>query len=199
MLLIYLFTFWFLHLINKIRYCELAKLSQNSDIWKNIAVGNLNCWKSAAFLLFYRQMKNKTILIFAVSIIFLFILGCGITDSIKKSIGGEQTNANSTAPTKPTDENDKPENPEVTGTTPDEEKIGIPECDEVFEMLTEQMKPKEDETYITKATRQTILNSIRDSFKESIKNEKDKEKLTRNCKKYLEQLKKYKAEEDAKN
>lgn len=108
-------------------------------------------------------MKNITILIFAVSIIFLFILGCGIT-----------------------------------GNTPDEEKIGIPECDEVFEMLTEQMKPKEDESYITKATRQTILNGIRDSLKQSIKNENDKDKLTQNCKKYLEQLKKYKAEEEAK-
>ena len=143
-------------------------------------------------------MKNKTILIFAVSIIFLFALGCGITDSIKRSVGVGDTNTNSTATTKPTGENDTPENTEISETTPDEEKIGIPECDEVFEMLTEQMKPKEDESYITKATRQTILNSIRDSFKESIKNEKDKEKLTQNCTKYLEQLKKYKAEEDAK-
>lgn len=142
-------------------------------------------------------MKNKTILIFAVSILFIFILGCGITDSIKNSFGGDRTNSNSSAPTKPTGENDTPENPEVSE-IPDEEKIGIPECDEVFEMLTEQMKPKDDESYITKATRQTILNSMRDSFKEGIKNEKDKEKVALNCKKYLEQLKKYKAEEDAK-
>ena len=155
-------------------------------------------------------MKNKTILIFAVSILFLFALGCSLTDSIKNSVGSEQTNVNSTNTTKPIEENDKPENTEISEendtpenmeipeTTPDSEKIGIPECDEVFEMLTEQIKPNEDESYITKATRQTILNSIRDSFKDSIKNEKDKEKLTRNCTKYLEQLKKYKAEEDAK-
>ncbi len=121
--------------------------------------------KFAAFYFFYRPMKNKKILISTVSIIFLFILSCGITDSI---------------------------------TTLNEEKIGIPECDEVFEMLTEQMKPKEDESHITKATRQTILNSIRDSFKSSIKNENDKEKLTQTCKKYLKQLRKYKAEEEAK-
>ncbi len=142
-------------------------------------------------------MENKTILIFAVSILFLFILGCGITESIKKSIGGEQT-ANTSTSTKPSGANDTPENTDTTENTPDEEKIGIPECDEVFEMLTEQMKPKEDESYITKATRQTILNGIRDSFKQSIKNENDKDKLTQNCKKYLEQLKKYKAEEEAK-
>ena len=143
-------------------------------------------------------MKNKVNLIFAVSTIFLFILGCGIGKTIKKSIGVEQVNSNSATSTSPIEEDNSPKNTDIAATTSDAEKIGIPECDEVFEMLTEQMKPKEDESYITKATRQTILNSFRDSFKENIKNEKDKQKLTESCQKYLEQLKIYKTKEEAK-
>lgn len=122
----------------------------------------LNSEKTAAFLLFYKQMKNNTVLIFAVSILFIFALGCGISDK------------------------------------PVSEKIGIPQCDEVFDMLTEQIKPQEDETYISKATKEFYLNKIRESFRESIKNEKDRDKLAENCTQYLEQLKKHKAEEDGK-
>lgn len=159
----------------------------------------LNAEKSAVILLLNIKMKNKTILIFAVSIIFLFVLGCGITDRIKRSVGGKQVNTNSgsVAPSK-TVGSDSPANTDTADVTPDSEKIGIPECDEVFDMITEQMKPKEDDTYISKATKDFYLSKIRESFREGIKNEKDRDKLTDNCKKYLEQLKKYKAEEESK-
>lgn len=146
-------------------------------------------------------MKNKTLLIFAVSILLFVVLGCGVGNLIKSSTGSEQTNVNSSSSeqNKTNPENESSDNEEVVETTNKEGKIGVPECDDVFEMLTEQMQPKEDESYITKATRQTILNSMRESFKESIKDEKDRQKLATQCGKYLEQLKKYKTEEEQKN
>lgn len=136
-------------------------------------------------------MKNNTVLIFAVLVIFTFVLGCGITERLKKSVGEEQTNTNTSTPP-PTD---LPEKTETNTITPDGEKIGIPQCDAVFDMLTEQMKPKEDETYTSKAAKEFYLNKIRESFRESIKNEKDRDKLAENCTQLLEQLKKHKAEE----
>ncbi len=139
-------------------------------------------------------MKNYATLIFAVSLIFVIGSGCGITERIQKTLGTNSAETNSGARANQTDAG----NIEITETNPDGEKIGIAECDEVFELLTEGMKPKEDDTYVTKATREFYLNKIRESFRESIKTEKDREKLQKNCAQYLEQLKKYKAEEENK-
>ncbi len=114
--------------------------------------------------------------------IFL-VAGCS---SIGKSLsGGGNSGANTNRP--------------ATSSTPDlsEETTGVPECDEVMNMLTAEAN-NPDDGYIAKAIKATFLNKIRDSVKKSIEeNKTDKVALAKNCKDFKAQLEKYKADENA--
>lgn len=76
-----------------------------------------------------------------------------------------------------------------------EEKIGVPECDEIIDFFAEQAK-SEDDDFVTKAARGYAMNKIRESFRQSIEENKgDTVKMAKECKDFKRQLDKYKAED----
>lgn len=136
-------------------------------------------------------MKNKTLLIFVLCILIALVLGCSKLSpfSSKETNIAKSNTANPANKEKTTGENtDDP----VIG----DEKIGVPECDELFEALTKETESK-DEGYVAKATREYFYNKIRESIKKSIEeNKNDKTKLAKECRDYKAQIDKHKAEEE---
>ena len=79
-----------------------------------------------------------------------------------------------------------------------EQKIGVPECDEVVDMLQE-FANNPDDNFVVKAGKAMFVNKIRESIKKSVEENKgDKAELAKNCKEFKTELEKYKAEQDAK-
>ena len=79
-----------------------------------------------------------------------------------------------------------------------EEKTGVPECDEVLNLLAAEAD-NPDDNFVTKAIKATFLNKIKQSIKESVeKNKNDKTELAKNCREFKTQLEKYKADETKK-
>lgn len=138
-------------------------------------------------------MKNKYVFLIASAIVFFSVLGCRFYNPLQSS---SNTTTNNNSPAAPPD--DKTLAEKAVDSTVGEEKIGVPECDELLDSISEQSKNKDDD-YISKATREFVLNRIRESIKKSIEENKgDKEKMAKNCKDYKKQLDKFKAEENKK-
>ncbi len=134
-----------------------------------------------------KKMKNKFNLLIAIVVFTALILGC----SFYNPLSGSSENGNSAA------SKDKSFSGESGLTTDEEDKIGIPECDEVIDFFAEQSNSPDD-NFITRGTKGYFFNKIRESFKESIKeNKDDKVKMAKECVKYKKQLDKYKAEEES--
>lgn len=129
-------------------------------------------------------MKNNSLTIVC-SILFLTIgLGCGVVDRVQKSITGSDA-----------DTSNKTLTDKAVDTAVGEEKIGVPECDEVMDMLTAEAN-NPDDGYVAKAVKATVLNRIKQSIRESVeKNKNDKVELAKNCREFKAQLVKYKEEE----
>ena len=89
----------------------------------------------------------------------------------------------------------------VIDKTVGEERIGVPECDELLDFFDEQTR-SEDENYIVKATRAFYFNKIRESIRKDLEDNKDnpdkKQEMAKNCRDYKAQIDKFKAEEDSK-
>ena len=122
-------------------------------------------------------MKN-TFAIF-ISVILLFaVLGCGITDRIQNAVSEQQSNTSS-------GNSSNSANKSTTDQVTEDvlrEQTGIPECDEVLDMLADQSKAQ-DENVFTKAAKEVVFNRIRQSLKDSIQqNQNDKAKLAQTCK-----------------
>lgn len=136
-------------------------------------------------------MKNKYNFSVTFLILLTLVLGCSFYNPLSDSKKSDNTPASKD---KPTTEN--PSNETVS-----EERIGIPECDELLDFFAEQTK-SEDENYVVKATREFYFNKIRESIKKDVEKNKDnpnkKEEMAKNCRDYKKQLDKYKAEEDSK-
>jgi len=130
-------------------------------------------------------MKNKFVLLLSLAILFASVLGCSYYNPLQDS-SNSATNDNRTLSDKAID------------STVGEEKIGIPECDEVVDFFADQAKSADDD-FLTKAAREYALNTIRESFKQSIEENKgDKTAMAKECRKFKTQLDKFKAEEDSK-
>ena len=121
----------------------------------------------------------------------ILVILCGIflvagCSTIGKSLsGGSNSGANANRP--------------AASSTPDlsEETTGVPECDEVMNMLSAEANDPDD-GYIAKAIKAVFLNKIRENVKKSIEeNKTDKVALAKNCKDFKAQLEKYKADENA--
>ena len=136
-------------------------------------------------------MKNKFNFSATILILLTLVLGCSFYNPLSdsKKSGNTPTTKDKTTSENPADE------------TVSDERIGIPECDELFDFFAEQTK-SEDENYLIKATREFYFNKIRESIKKDLeKNENNpnkKEEMAKNCRDYKKQLDKYKAEEDSK-
>lgn len=134
-------------------------------------------------------MKNKLILIFVALIILTVGLGCGLVSRMKDGVtgsGGNSSNSNKTMTDKAVD------------TAVGEERIGIPECDEVLDFFTAEMNNPDDD-FVTKAVKATVLNRMKEGFKKSLEeNKTDTAEMAKTCREFKTQLDKYKAEQQSK-
>ena len=128
-------------------------------------------------------MKNKFAILLVGTLLIAAVLGCGLNPFSDK---GTTANSNKSLTDKGID------------TVVGEEKIGVPECDEVMDMLTAEMN-NPDDGYIAKAGKAFVLNKIKQSIKDSVeKNKNDKTELAKNCTEFKKELVKYKADEEKK-
>jgi len=78
-----------------------------------------------------------------------------------------------------------------------DEKIGIPECDEVVDFFNHEINNPDDD-FVTKAVKATALKKFKEKFREAIEeNKTDKTELASVCKEFKTNLETYKAERDA--
>ncbi|MFN2501018.1 MAG: hypothetical protein ABR530_03285 [Pyrinomonadaceae bacterium] len=131
-------------------------------------------------------MIKNSLGIFASGLLLSVVLGCGVVDRIEKTVAGtENTNSNKTLTDKAVD------------TTVGEKKIGIPECDEVMDLITAEANNPED-NFVVKAGKSFFLNKIKESIVASIEEHKtDRVKLAKDCKDAKAELLKYKAQAEA--
>ena len=136
-------------------------------------------------------MKNKKTLLITILILLNLILGCNFYQP-----SSESSNNNASTSPENKDLTDK-----VIDKTVGEERIGVPECDELLDFFDEQTK-SEDENYIVKATRAFYFNKIRESIRKDLEDNQDnpnkKQEMAKNCRDYKDQIDKYKTEEDSK-
>ena len=127
-------------------------------------------------------MKNK-------SVIFIFLLfalnvgfGCGMLDrSQKETIAVNNANA--------VDAGNKSVIDNAIDTAVGGEKIGVQECDELYDYVGNLITKGENEDYVTRAARQYFLNKIREQIKTSVeKNKNDKAQMANDCKDYRRQI-----------
>lgn len=133
-------------------------------------------------------MKNR-LTILSVVITFLFIvLGCSLNPFGGSSSSGSSNNSSK----------DKTLTDKAVDTAVGESKIGVPECDEVMDAITEEMNNPDDD-FVTKAIKATVLNRIKDGIRDSVeKNKQDTAELAKTCKEFKTQFEKYKAEQQEK-
>ena len=130
-------------------------------------------------------MKNKFVFAVSTAVLFISVLGCSFYNPLE-SISNSAVNDNRTLSDKAID------------STIGEGKIGVPECDEVLDFFADQAKSPDDD-FVTKAAREYALNTIRESFKQSIEEHKgDTAAMAKECRKFKTQLDRFKAEEDSK-
>jgi len=128
-------------------------------------------------------MKNKFVFLTSTAILFVSVLGCSFYNPLAGS--SNSANDNRTLSDKAID------------SSVGENKIGVPECDEIFDFFARQSESP-DEDFVTKAARQYALNKIRESFKQSIEEHQgDKTAMAKECREFKTQLDKYKAEENS--
>ncbi len=139
-------------------------------------------------------MKNKINLLLVAALCLVYVMSCGLASRLEKATedSSKKTNSGSTNP------DGKSLEDKAIDATLGGEKIGIPECDELFEHIN-QLAESKDDNYVTRATRDFFLSKIRESIKESIEKDKgDKVKMAKNCKEFADDLDKYKGKEDDK-
>ena len=119
-------------------------------------------------------------------LILTAVLGCGFVERLQSTDSGANTvNSNKTITDKAVD------------TAVGESKIGVPECDEVLDMLAAEAN-NPDDGFVTKAVKATFLNKLKESIKRSVEENKgDPAELAKTCKEFKTQLQKFKTEQEA--
>jgi hypothetical protein len=127
-------------------------------------------------------MKNKFI-IFAVLMIILAVgLGCGVSETVEKAVTGSD-NANAS------NADNKAIVDKAIDTAFGGEKIGVKECDDLYDYVGELVTRGENEDYVTRAARQYFLNRIREQIKGTVEQYKnDKKQLATECADYRRQI-----------
>jgi hypothetical protein len=129
-------------------------------------------------------MRNKFTFLSVILILLTLILGCNLYNPINESSDSSKTSESSNGSNNSTD---------AFG------KIGVPECDQVIDFFTEQANSPDD-NFVTKAARDYFFNTIREKLKQSIEaNKGDKVKMASDCRRFKDQLDKFKTEENNKN
>lgn len=133
------------------------------------------------------DMKNLLLASCALILLTLVVLGCGSINPFS-----DKTKTNTASNKTLTDKG--------VDTVVGEETTGVPECDEVMNMLAAEAN-NPDDNFVTKAVKATFLNKIKESIKESVEKNKNKNgtaDLAKTCKQFKAELEKYKAEEQKK-
>lgn len=125
-------------------------------------------------------MKNSFVLICVLAILISVGIGCSLTGRAQK------------AP-----EDNKTLKDRAVDIAVGDEKIGIPECDDVVDLLNREINNPDDD-FVTKAVKATALNKFKEKFREAVEeNKTDKVELAKTCREFKSNLEKYKAERDA--
>ncbi len=137
-------------------------------------------------------MKNKFSLLLVLAILISFALGCSMLNPFAGSKDSTKTDRSKT------NSNDSATSSDETTETAENKKIGIPECDEVADMLTKEMNDPDD-NFISRAVKKTFYDSIRESLRKSVEEGKnDPKELAKKCADLKENLIKEKEKADAK-
>jgi hypothetical protein len=130
-------------------------------------------------------MKNKVSLIVVLFILIAVGLGCS---SINPFSGSKESGPAS----------NKSLTDKGVDVTVGRSKIGVPECDEVVDLIEAEMN-NPDDNFAIKAVKATFLNRIKDGIRESVeKNKQDTVELAKTCKEFKAQFEKFKAESQSK-
>ena len=134
-------------------------------------------------------MKNKIISLSVLFVLLIVMLGCSFSENMEKTIGGtKDANSNSATNKMLTDT--------AIETAVGNEKIGVPECDDLLERFAD-IAQAPDDNYVSKAARQYVLSKIRENIKRTIEeNQNDKIQMASDCKEIRGQLDKFKAQEE---
>lgn len=131
-------------------------------------------------------MKNKFVFLVSLAVLFISVLGCSYYNPLEGS-SNSAANDNRTLSDKAID------------STIGNEKIGVPECDEIFNFFADQTKSPDDD-FVTRAAREYALNKIRERLKQSIQEHQgDTAAMARECRKFKTELDKFKAQENNAN
>lgn len=137
-------------------------------------------------------MKNKATLITSLMFLLVAAVGCSSLNPFGSGDSGSRSSNSSS-------QKDKTVTDKAVDVAVGEKKIGVPECDEVMDLITVEMNNPDDDVF-TKAIKATVLNRIKDGIRESVEKntEQDKTELIKTCKEFKVQFDKYKAEQTAK-
>lgn len=126
-------------------------------------------------------MKNKFVLTFAGTLLLATVLGCGMNPLSDK--GSTSSNKSLTDKTIDT----------VTGG----ETTGVPECDEVLDMISKEMD-NPDDGYLVKAAKSVFLNKFKEGIRQGIADSQNKntQDMTKTCADIKKEIIKYKAEQE---
>ena len=128
-------------------------------------------------------MMNRISAFVAMSVLAFAVLGCSSINPFSRS-------PESQPPAREKSTTDKAVDKTVGHTT-----TGVPECDEVSDLIEAELN-NSDDNFMIKAAKATVLNRIKDSIRESVeKSKNDPVELAKTCKEYKVQFEKYKAEE----
>jgi hypothetical protein len=127
-------------------------------------------------------MKNSFTSIAALIFVVAVALGCSWINPFSAGSGGGTSSGN------------KPVTDRAVDTVTGETKIGIPECDEVMEMITAETN-NPDDNFIAKAAKNLIFNRIKDGIRQAVEeNTKSKEEMAKLCRDFKQELLKAKSE-----
>lgn len=129
-----------------------------------------------------KNMKNNFLIYAILLFVIIACTNCGVSDRVQKAVTGADNSNSSNVSNKAIV--DRAIDTAIGG-----EKIGVKECDELYDYVAELVTKSEDESFATKAARQYFLNRIREKIKASIEqNKNDKAQMAKDCKDYRRQI-----------
>jgi hypothetical protein len=145
-------------------------------------------------------MKNKLSTIIAFVILASVGIGCGSIGSRSKETGnaGANTSGTNESDKSLTNSPERSTSDKVVDNTVGKSTIGVPECDELMDLIEAELK-NPDDNILVKAGKATFFNRLKDGIRESFEKKKqDTTELTKTCKEFRTQFDKYKTEEQSK-
>lgn len=134
-------------------------------------------------------MKNTFTTVCALTLVILAAVGCGSLNPLSREMS---------APTP------SPGSNSGTDSVVTQETTGVPECDEVMDMIAAEANSPDD-GYVVKAIKTTFLNRIKDGIRQAVEESRRKSgnansaaDLRKTCRDFKEQLIKYKSQEAGK-